>query len=127
MTDAVAGHLELRLELSGEPLPVTTATLVVGDDVYVHTRAEDLETVLGKLAAAALPHQWECCLTCGLSDYWPAGQNLMGMRCHRDAREQYLSVQFKWDCFTVPVTEEVPEFYVCEQFEPRKPGTGYRG
>jgi hypothetical protein len=83
--------------------------------------------VLGQLAVAALPHQWECCLTCGLSDYWPAGQNLMGMRCHRDVREQYLSVQSKWDYFGVPVTEEVPEFYVCEQFEPRKPGTDYRG
>lgn len=124
--DAV-GHLDLRVELSGEPVPLTTATLVVGDDVYMNTRAEDLEVVLGKLATAAVPHQWECCLTCGLSDYWPAGQNLMGMRCHRDAREQYLNVQSKWDYFAVPVTEEVPEFYVCEQFEPRKPGTGYRG
>jgi hypothetical protein len=35
--DSVGGHLELRVELSGEPVPVTTATLVVGADVYVHT------------------------------------------------------------------------------------------
>ncbi len=59
ITDAVAGQLELRLELSGGPVPVTTATLVVGDEVYAHTRAEDLEVVLGRLAAAALPHQWD--------------------------------------------------------------------
>ena len=25
------------------------------------------------------------------------------------------------------VTEEVPEFYHCDSYEPRIPGTGYRG
>ena len=49
------------------------------------------------------------------------------MRCHRDAKTHYLSVHSKRDYWGVPVTEEVPEFYRCEQYEKRRPGTGYRG
>ena len=33
----------------------------------------------------------------------------------------------KADYWGVPVTEEVPEFYRCDSYEPRIPGTGYRG
>src|SRR5262249_46481809 len=47
-----------------------------------------------------------CCVTCLYSDYSPAGHGLMGMRCHRDAKEQYLAVRSKLDYWSVPVTED---------------------
>jgi hypothetical protein len=68
-----------------------------------------------------------CCVTCLFSDYSPAGQGLMGMLCHRDAKEQYLAVRSKDDYFDVPVTEAVPETYLCPEYLPRIAGTGYRG
>ncbi len=125
--DGSAGMLDLDMALDGGPAPLTTATLRVGEEVYSHSQVEILEGVLGALAQLARPHLWECCLTCGLSDYSPGGQGLMGMRCHRDAREQYLAVRTKADYWPVPVTEEVPEFYRCSAYELRIPGTGYRG
>ena len=67
------------------------------------------------------------CITCLYSDYSPAGHGLMGMSCHRDAKSQYLAVRSKFDYFRVPVTEEVPETYLCPEYERRVPGTGYRG
>ena len=45
----------------------------------------------------------------------------------RDNRDQYLAVRGKLDYRAVPVTEDVPEFYVCDEFEARRPGTEYRG
>jgi hypothetical protein len=94
---------------------------------YGVEREEVLEIVLGDLSRQIEPLRWECCLTCLLSDYSPAGVDLVGMRCHRDARSRYLAVRSKSDYWGVPVTEEVPEFYRCDSYEPRIPGTGYRG
>jgi hypothetical protein len=68
-----------------------------------------------------------CCFTCLLSDYSPLGHGLLGMRCHRDASEQYLAVTSKQEYWSVPVTEDVMETYLCSEFQPRVPGTGYRG
>jgi hypothetical protein len=68
-----------------------------------------------------------CCATCLFSDYSPGGHGLMGMRCHRDARQQYLAVESKGDYWSVPVTEEVMETYLCPAYQRRIPGTGYRG
>ena len=125
---ADTSYLELEMELRpGADAPLTRATLVVNGEPVTHMQAEVFEDVLGTLADKAQPRQWECCLTCGLSDYSPAGQAIMGMRCHRDAREQYRAVTSKSDYWGVPVTEEVPEFYRCDAYEPRVPGTGYRG
>ncbi len=68
-----------------------------------------------------------CCATCLYSDYSPGGHGLMGMRCHRNAEQQYLAVRSKADYWSVPVTEEVPETYLCPEYQRRIPGTGYRG
>lgn len=68
-----------------------------------------------------------CCVTCLYSDYSPTGRGITGMRCHRNAREQYLAVRTKADYWNVPVTEEVLETYVCAEYRRRVPGTGYRG
>ncbi len=71
--------------------------------------------------------RFRCCLTCLFSDYSPGGHSLMGMRCHRDAKQQYLAVRSKNDYWSVPVTEEVMETYLCPEYQRRVPGTGYRG
>jgi Family of unknown function (DUF6304) len=68
-----------------------------------------------------------CCATCLYSDYSPAGHGLMGMRCHRGAKAQYLAVRSKLDYWSVPVAEDVMETYLCPEYERRISGTGYRG
>src|SRR5262245_28685152 len=78
-------------------------------------------------AASRLGARLVCCATCLYSDYSPGGHGLMGMRCHRGAKEQYLAVRSKLDYWGVPVTEEVMETYLCPEYERRIPGTGYRG
>jgi hypothetical protein len=118
--------LEFRLGADARE-PVVRATLTADGTGYSHEQEEILESVLGELARKLLPLRWECCLTCLLSDYDPAGVDLMGMRCHRGARSRYLAVRSKREYWSVPVTEEVPEFYRCTSYEPRMPGTGYRG
>ena len=118
--------IEFRLE-EGRYEPVVGATLTVDGTEYRQERVDVLEEVLGDLARQVEPLRWECCLTCLLSDYSPLGVDLVGMRCHRGARSRYLAVRSKSDYWSVPVTEDVPEFYHCDSYEPRIPGTGYRG
>ena len=118
--------LEFRLAGTGQE-PVVRAGLTVNGIEYAHEEQEILELVLGEVARGLLPLRWECCLTCLLSDYSPDGVDVMGMRCHRGARSEYLAVRSKREYRGVPVTEEVPEFYRCAAYEPRVPGTGYRG
>ena len=59
-------------------------------------------------------------------DYSPQGYGLVGIRCHRDAKAQYLAARSKHDFWRVPWTEEVPETYLCPEYTRRVPGTGYR-
>ena len=112
---------------AGMDEPVTRVTLTVDGIEYEHEQEEVFEVVLGAVVAQMQPRTWQCCLTCLLSDYSPGGQDFMGMRCHRGAREAYLAARTKWEYWAVPVTEEVPEFYRCPSYETRVPGTGYRG
>lgn len=69
-------------------------------------------------------------MSCAFSDYHPVGNGLFGcLACFRDNKQQYLAAQDKyalmnlWDTHT----EYVQETYHCDEFEKRKPGTGYRG
>ena len=73
------------------------------------------------------PTRLRACITCLYSDYSPAGHGLTGMACHRDAKDQYLAVRSKADYWSVPITEEVIETYLCSEYRRRVPGTGYRG
>jgi hypothetical protein len=68
-----------------------------------------------------------CCVTCLFSDYSPGGHGLLGMTCHRRAKQQYLAVKSKQEYWQVPRTEEVMETHICPEYERRAPGTGYRG
>jgi hypothetical protein len=112
---------------AGSYEPVVDAALTTEESTVTTSQEERLEVVLGALVNQMDGPSWECCLTCGLSDYSPGGNGIVGMRCHRDARSQYLASRGKWEYWAVPVTEEVPEFYWCDRFEQRLPGTGYRG
>ncbi len=127
---AVPGQARFVIEFRlGEGIyePVVGARLTADGAQYGQEREEIGKAVLGDPARQIERLRWECCLTCLLSDYSPAGVDLVGVRCHRDARFRYLAVRSKSDYWGVPVTEEVPEFCHCGSYEPRIPGTGYRG
>jgi hypothetical protein len=129
----VRGEIEFALDLRpgassnpARPTNLRLATTVLGPRYEAaHEWFEDGIPVLEATLPAGV--RFRCCLTCGLSDYSPGGHGLTGILCHRDAREQYLAVRSKLDYWKVPVTEEVLETYLCPQYEPRVPGTGYRG
>lgn len=102
-------------------------SITIGDDTFQVTD-DWFEDGLLRLQNMLPPPTWlMSCVTCLYSDYSPAGHALMGMRCHRDAKEQYLAVGSKADYWSVPVTEEVPETYLCPEYQRRIAGTGYRG
>lgn len=127
------GTLTFRLDLTAPPKYIPgepkhlQLTLAVGETEY-SAAGDEFETALEGLKRCLPSHtRIRCCWSCNLSDYSPDGTGLMGMRCHRDARDQYLAVRSKLDYRSVPITEDVPEIYLCDAYEPRVPGTGYRG
>jgi hypothetical protein len=129
----VGGTVEFRLDLRPPSLANVAAPmnlqLVVNLGGDSHVVVDDwFEDGLLRLQTA-LPQtvRLHCCITCQFSDYSPGGHGLIGMRCHRDAKEQYLAVHSKSDYFKVPVTEEVLETYICPEYQARVAGTGYRG
>lgn len=123
--------LKFLLDLRNESDPAfkpLRSTLSILEGGSVEVESWDFEgALLGLTTGLPAGTSLRCCATCLYSDYTPDGTGLMGMSCHRDAKEQYLAVRSKRDYRSVPVTEFVPEIYLCEQYEPRIPGTGYRG
>ena len=72
----------------------------------------------------------KACINCQFSDYSPAGHGFFGcMYCYRNIKSEYLKVKTKQDFFQILQKAErsVQETYLCEEFERRVPGTGYRG
>lgn len=125
----ISFSLDLRPGTAAPPGPAHTLNLSLALDGITHEAADDwFEDGVQRLERALPPGaQLVCCLTCLFSDYSPAGHGLTGIRCHRGAKEQYLAVQSKADYWPVPTTEEAPETYLCEEYQRRIPGTGYRG
>ncbi|MFB8003561.1 DUF6304 family protein [Nocardia sp. NPDC056000] len=120
--------IRFTFELNPDPEPDKMHLAVTIDGTTYETDCDALETGLAQLATAcAADTSLVCCFTCLYSDYSPASSLVMGMRCHRDAKEQYLAVRSKADIWSVPVTEHVPETYLCPQYRLRIAGTGYRG
>ncbi len=122
--DQVPGAVRFEIDLYSSPARTELSTEVRG---VQHRIKVDLFEQLLQLDTAIRPDRLVCCVTCQWSDYSPAGQPLLGIECHRDAKERYLAVRSKQDYWGMPVTEQVPETYRCEQWERRIPGTGYRG
>jgi hypothetical protein len=70
------------------------------------------------------------CITCAFSDYSPYGDGMFGcLACFRSNKAEYSQVKSKGDMFRIlgKLTEYVQETHFCEEYELRKPGTGYRG
>lgn len=71
-----------------------------------------------------------CCHSCAHSDYSPAGYGMFGcLTCFKNAKEEYLSLKGKAAFFQLMDRSAgmVQETFLCQEFEFRKPGTGYRG
>lgn len=121
--------LDLRSSALQNPASPTNLKLSISLSDHEFSVADDwFEDGLRRLEELLPePVQLVCCMTCLYSDYSPGGHGLMGMSCHRDAKAAYLAVKCKADYFNVPVTEEVPETYLCHEYQRRVPGTGYRG
>jgi hypothetical protein len=88
--------------------------------------------------AAKLPDGWalRCCLGCGLSDYHPVGQGLIGsLMCFKDHADAYRDIWWhehaKDALFglldAIPPPPLVHETHHCPRFERRPRGAGYRG
>ena len=70
------------------------------------------------------------CFGCGLSDYHPVGNGLFGhLGCFRAQAAAYRLVESKSQLFELwqATTPKVQETWLCEAFEARSPGSGYRG
>lgn len=72
----------------------------------------------------------KCCFGCQFGDYGVAGNGLFGgLLCFKNIKDSYQNMRTKNDYlqFIRNYDRAVQETYVCPDFEPRKPGTGYRG
>jgi hypothetical protein len=126
---AITFSLDLRRLRERSPAAPRNLTLSLVLDGTVHAVSDDWfeDGILRLEQSMPAGTHLICCATCLFSDYSPAGHGLTGMRCHRGAKDRYLAVSSKRDYWSVPVTEEVPETYLCDEYERRIPGTGYRG
>ena len=70
-----------------------SGTTVAVDDEWFEDGVQRME------AALPVSVRLASCFTCLFSDYSPAGHGLLGMSCHRGAKEQYLTVKSKLDDF----------------------------
>lgn len=132
--------LDARLAL-GDPLPrrgfrvdvVLTLRLPTGDveNAKPHEGHEDMEQALLDLQRQ-LPAGVRilACISCAFSDYHPAGWGFIGtMACFRGAKDAYRPVETKRALFQVWDQRSgfVQETFFCADYEPRRPGAGYRG
>jgi hypothetical protein len=72
----------------------------------------------------------KACINCLYSDYSPYGHGLFGgMMCFRNLKTEYLKIKSKREFLPLHGRQDrfVQETYLCEEFERRTPGTGYRG
>jgi hypothetical protein len=86
-----------------------------------------LETIKRELP---IDYKIKCCYGCAFADYSVYGQGFFGtMLCFKNIKEEYLKVQDKDEYMDVMDKHErlVQETYLCNEFQERKTGTGYRG
>lgn len=137
-TGIVDGLLTFELEL-GEPLPTGQMDrerlklgLVFGgrnfsSDGKTGWFEGEMVDLQGKLPPGTF---MKACINCAFSDYSPYGHGLFGgLACFRGNKAGYGAVAGKDNLFDVwdTMTEFVQETHLCQEFERRVPGTGYRG
>lgn len=137
-TGIVDGLLTFELEL-GEPLPTgqmdrerLKLRLVFGGQNFSSDGKTgwfegEMVDLQGKLPPGTF---MKACINCAFSDYSPYGHGLFGgLACFRGNKAGYRAVAGKDDLFDVwdMMTEFVQETHLCQEFERRVPGTGYRG
>jgi hypothetical protein len=93
--------------------------------------ANDFEELLINLAGQ-LPEGMSFfnCFGCQYADYSVYGNGSFGdMMCFRNVKARYNAVKTKLDYRKIHESFEqtVQEVYLCEEFEQRRPGAGYRG
>ncbi len=72
----------------------------------------------------------KACINCQFSDYSPCGHGAFGaMMCFRNLKQAYNQVRTKKDFWKIHDRYDrlVQETFVCDEFERRTPGAGYRG
>lgn len=72
----------------------------------------------------------QACINCQYSDYSPIGNGAFGkMMCFKNMKQEYLQVKSKDEFWGVHdlFDQFVQETWLCDEFERRTPGTGYRG
>jgi hypothetical protein len=111
-----------------------TLTLACGDlsiGASIEGRRASFEDVLQDLARA-LPAGMSIrsCFFCQYSDYSPYGNpSFGGMLCFRNIKEAYSRTSTKYELLEIHncFERQVQETWLCPDFAPRVPGTGYRG
>lgn len=70
----------------------------------------------------------KCCFNCAYSGYSPGGNEMWGMYCHRNDKEEYLAADNKpqWFRLNARAAEWVQETYLCPEFQRWNGETGYR-
>ncbi|MEO8148207.1 MAG: DUF6304 family protein [Bacteroidia bacterium] len=79
-----------------------------------------------------LPKEYKlkCCYGCAFSDYSVYGQAFFGtMLCFKNIKMEYLKVNNKGEFMDIMDKRDaiVQETYLCNEFQEREKGTGYRG
>jgi hypothetical protein len=135
-TGEETGTLSIRLEL-GAPLAHRLESKTVRLSLRTSERTVE-SAAFGDFEYALLDIQKQlppgmfmvACINCAFSDYNPVGAGIFGcLACFRGQKDAYRAVASKDDLFDLwdSLTEFVQETHVCQEFERRKPGTGYRG
>jgi hypothetical protein len=125
---------ELRIKLAVEPENKWRLQLALdldGQEYASRGGWSVFEDELHDLAHELPDHMLlKCCWGCAFSDYSPLGNDVFGsLACFRDNKRIYLAVHGKEQLLAIweTRTEMVEETYLCPEFAPRVPGTGYRG
>jgi len=103
--------------------------LAVVDQRYAASADGSFEYALEELRRGVPPGWYlKVCYGCALSDYSPGGSGLFGtLMCFREHKAAYRRVTSKAALFRIGWGPSVQETHVCPEYEPRLPGTGYRG
>jgi hypothetical protein len=93
--------------------------------------ARDFEDILSAIARQLPKGMFFLnCFGCQYADYSVYGNGTFGdMMCFRNVKASYNAVKTKLDYRKIHESFEqtVQEVYLCEEFEQRRPGSGYRG